>query len=368
MARGTLQNFFLPRVVPWNAFVRPPNAGHEAIADMILCKAIAATVTTNFDWLVETTARDKNVALDTALDGDEALKTDKNSPYLKVHGCSVREPLQTVWAPSQLTADPEVRKRIDKSRTWLRSNLRNKDYVFVGFWSDWDYLNAVLEEVISDFSPSSVILVNLETEATLAAKANHLWNLMHARNVSFIYLQCSATDFLDDLRIAYSAVYVRKTLEAGRVVYERAGGNITKDIPIAKSSDKLVLCAVRCDAEGIPRVAAPTKKWPDATDMFAVTHYLLNESGAAAVNADYEFNKKSIRVINGAGREIGALKATFASVPAAIDSTDVVICAGADELAVPAHLIRPGHSGALVRPAASGLWLTFEKAKGYLHI
>jgi hypothetical protein len=33
-----------------------------------------------------------------------------------------------------------------QTKTWMAANLREKDLLVVGFWSDWSYLNAVLAE------------------------------------------------------------------------------------------------------------------------------------------------------------------------------------------------------------------------------
>lgn len=366
MKAGTLP-YFLRRVVDWNLFARQPNSGHIAIADMVICGAVAAVVTTNYDWLVERVAHDLGVAMETALNGDEAVVTHRNSPFLKVHGCSVKAPFKTVWAPSQVIDDPVVAALIENSKVWLAANLREKDFIFVGYWSDWDYLNEVLTAALKDVAPACIILVNLDEEAELATKANDLWNALHKENVAFTYMQCSGADFLDELRVIYSAAYVRKAIEMGKATYEH-GGQVAKPIPVTQSTNSETLYAIRRDAEGVPRSRAAEKKWPEHTQMFGVAHYLLNENGAIAQGADYQLGDESVRVINGAGREVAALKEQFAVEPASLQMQEIVVCAGASEFEVPANIVREGRAGDLVRPAAGGLWLTLEKAREHFNI
>jgi len=48
---GLLRPYFVSKLVPWERFVRPPNEGHTAVADLLLCRAVAAALTTNYDTL-----------------------------------------------------------------------------------------------------------------------------------------------------------------------------------------------------------------------------------------------------------------------------------------------------------------------------
>ena len=64
----------------------------------------------------------------------------------KIHGCCVKERVNTIWCNQQLTADPTIRARIERYKTWLLASLPNKDLLIIGFWTDWKYLNDVLNE------------------------------------------------------------------------------------------------------------------------------------------------------------------------------------------------------------------------------
>jgi hypothetical protein len=46
---ASFESYFISRLVPWHLFAVRPNAGHQAVADMLLCKAVAATATTNYE-------------------------------------------------------------------------------------------------------------------------------------------------------------------------------------------------------------------------------------------------------------------------------------------------------------------------------
>lgn len=363
-----LQTFFLPEIVPWKVFVRQSNRGHAAIADMILSKSVRAALTTNYDWLVEQVAQDKGAVLDSALDGDEAASTNKHSPYLKLHGCAVKKKCETVWATSQIEGDASVVERITKTKRWLEGNLREKDFAFVGFWSDWDYLNTVIESALGDVRPLSVTLVDPASDESLRTKAPALWTLLNREGVSFKHLPCSGDEFLDELRCLFSRAYLRRAMQVGRAAFEAENAPITKAIAITMSSDTDVLYAARCDTEGVPRSQAATKKSPDATEIFAMAHFLLNERGAIANGADYEYSGQSVRIINGAGSTLNSLKHRYSQDPASIAAPDVIICAGSLDNAVPEDIVRQGRSEDIVRPTASGHWLTLDGAREHFAI
>jgi hypothetical protein len=132
----------------------------------------------------------------------------RQGPLLKFHGCSHRDRLSTVWAPSQLAVQI-IAARIEKSKTWMAANLRQKDLLVVGFWSDWDYLNAIIGSALADVQPLSVTVVDLSPADVLEQKAPDLWQIAHAQNVMFEHVQESAADVLDELRRAFSTSYLR---------------------------------------------------------------------------------------------------------------------------------------------------------------
>lgn len=83
---------------------------------------------------------------------------------------SSRSPLNDLGAFSQLT-EPTIATRIDKSKVWMAANLRQKDLLIVGFWSDWEYLNAVISSALGNVQPLSVTVVDLSPADVLQQKA-----------------------------------------------------------------------------------------------------------------------------------------------------------------------------------------------------
>jgi hypothetical protein len=128
---NTLKSVFIKHLVPWRAFVRPPNAGHPAIADFLITRAAIAGISSNYDALIERGAWDYGSDFQGSLDGDEAtVDATQHAPLLKFHGCSHRDRLSTIRARSQLT-EPTIAARIDRSRIWMAANLRQKDLLIV---------------------------------------------------------------------------------------------------------------------------------------------------------------------------------------------------------------------------------------------
>jgi hypothetical protein len=220
---GTLKSPFIKQLVPWEEFVRPPNCGHAAIADFLITRAAASDLSANYDILIERRAWDYGADFRSSLDGDQATSTFIHSPLLKVHGCTMLDPQETVWAKSQLN-DPVVADRIAKSKTWMLANLRERDLLVVGFWSDWAYLNEVLGKAMLGVTPLSVIVVDKASTEQLEAKAPDLWALAHSKQVRFAHVQESGADFLDQLRRAFSRAYLRKVLRAGKNAFEAEVG------------------------------------------------------------------------------------------------------------------------------------------------
>lgn len=364
----TLKSIFIERLVPWSAFVRPSNAGHAAVADFLITRAAAASISSNYDTLIERRAWDYGSDFRGSLDGDEAIVDSlRQGPLLKFHGCSQRDRLSTVWAPSQL-ADPTISARIERSKIWMTANLRQKDLLVVGFWSDWDYLNAVIGSALAELQPVSVTVVDLSPENVLQEKAPDLWQIAHAQNVMFEHVQESAADVLDDLRIAFSANYLRQVLEAGRATFEEAMGaacqNACFDIA---NFDSETLYSLRRDAEGNPSTEPATQIRPGNCEALGFFHLLLRNAGATQRAEGYELDGRIIRVINGAERILSRLRSRFSEPPAAIPA-DIVVAVGATDLGVPNNVVRDGRAGDVIRPKAGGAWFDLQGARAELDI
>jgi len=142
--RGELGKVYFRTLVDQNAFAGQPNAGHYASADLLLVRGIQTAVTTNVDTLIETAGQLLFGQVGVGIDGHAvATLPPDTAPLLKIHGCRTCDCDNMVWAPGQLAVAP-VLERIANSATWLNSRLLDRDLLIVGYWTDWDYLNAVI--------------------------------------------------------------------------------------------------------------------------------------------------------------------------------------------------------------------------------
>lgn len=365
---NTLKSVFIERLVPWPAFVRPSNAGHAAIADFLITRAAVAGLSSNYDTLIERQAWEYGFDFRGALDGDEAnVDAATQGPLLKFHGCSHRDRLSTVWAPSQLD-DPTIAARIQKSKTWMAANLRQKDLLVVGFWSDWVYLNRVIGSALSDVAPLSVTVVDLSDAGQLEQKAPDLWALAHGHEVTFHHVQESGADVLDELRRAFSTNYIRQVLAAGQAIFEQAAGVACDPawLDIAEF-DSETLYGWRRDAEGTPAGEPAIKMRPGNSEALGFFHLLLRQAGAQQLAAGYEMNGRTIRVLNGAGAVLGSLRSRFVEAPVVL-TADVVVAVGATDLGLPGNVVRQGRVGDVIRPEAGGAWFDVAGARAELNL
>ncbi len=65
----TLQSVFIESLVPWQMFVKPPNAGHAAVADFLVTRAATAALSANYDTLIEQSAVANGFDFQNSLDG-----------------------------------------------------------------------------------------------------------------------------------------------------------------------------------------------------------------------------------------------------------------------------------------------------------
>lgn len=366
--RHTLKTQFIEHVVPWREFERPPNPGHAAVADFLIARTVVAGLSSNYDKLIERCAWDYGADFRGSLDGDQAtVASHRQAPLLKFHGCSHIDRGSTVWAPSQL-GDPTIADRIAKSRTWMAANLRQKDLLVVGFWSDWDYLNQVLGDAVQGLDPLSLTVIDPSPTAALEAKAPGLWALAHQPHVAFTHVQESGADALDELRRAFSESYARQVLAAGRTEFEAHTGVICDPAWLAvEGLDGEALYDWRRDAEGVPAGKPAMTRSPQNVDLLGYFHLLLRRAGAVQEQRGYTLAGRSIRVVNGAGSALSTVAKRFIEAPAA-PTADVFVAAGSMDLGLPGHLVRPGTTGSVVRPGAGGKWLTIDQAQAELGI
>lgn len=367
-ARGTFEDVFI-KIVPWDELVGPPNIGHSAIADLLISRAAHAALSANFDPAIEMWAENRKVALEGALTGQEAVDfAQRTNPLIKFHGCLRRDRKNTLWTHGQLDI-PLIQERTNSCSQWISLNLPGKHLVVVGFWTDWGYLNDVLAAAFTINTAASVTVIDPSPSANLQGKAPLLWTNLNNLSRVFEHVQASGSDVLDELRTAYSKTWARKFYSLGNPLMQAAGGAVpAAATPDALSGDDLY--NFRRDGEGVPYTRAATQKNPSpSAAQAALTHMLLMNSGATKNGSWLEHGGRLIRVVNGAGRAIADVREQHKE-PSISPQPDVVVCAGAIDLGVPALLISTGRGASVVRPAggAGAQWMTFEQARTVLHI
>lgn len=370
--RGQLASHFIAKLVPWPAFLRPPNRGHDAIADFLAAAVVDFVVTTNYDTLVESSAGQLGEPdFRPALDGEEANDASlSHRPYLKIHGCCSIDRKNTIWCPSQLP-EAEINRRIESAKLWLAGKLPGRDLVLLGFWSDWKYLNTVLERVVAGTVPASILVVDTATPADLENRAPGLWAWAHNPGVHFTHVQQRASDFLDDLRARFSRILLEQILQSSLPTYiQLAGGPFpgALALPAHLSTDDLY--SLRRSFSGSPANDVTRIKHPDVQMHIAgATHLLLLSGGAVLDGPFYVLNHETIRLVNGAGQVMSQVRSRFAAEGGSAVSVDYVICAGArDDGGVPTSVVRGAGPASVVRAGHHDNWLTDEQARHDLGI
>ena len=368
LALNTLQTVFIEAIVPWLQFIGPPNPGHKAIADFLISRVLEAGISTNYDTLIERCGVDYGFDFQSALDGDEAIRhASRQGPLLKLHGCSNRDRLSTIWTPQQISRPP-ISDRLQKSKGWMSTNLRQKDLLIVGFWSDWHYLNQVFSSALPTLTPISVTVIDQSEGQQLQQKAPDLWDAMNAAGISFHHVQESGADALDELRRAFSGNYLRQVLEAGRDALERQSD--AKCDPTwfeVEHLDSEALYGWRRDAEGVPSGKPATQKQPENSELLGFFHLLLRQAGATAYATGYEVNGRAIRVINGRGASLSTLRREFVEPPAVV-TADMIVAVTATDLGSPDNVVRSGRAGDFIRPDPVAEWYDMDGARKVLGI
>jgi hypothetical protein len=204
------ESVFINGLVPWRELTGEPNEGHAAVSDLLICRAIEAALSANFDLMIEQWGMNRKIDMRGALDGQEAIAFQhETNPLLKFHGCMTRERSRTLWTQAQL-AEPTIAQRVEACADWMRLLLPGKDLVVVGFWTDWGYLNQVLESALNTVAFNSVTVIDPAPSAELQAKAPALWAALNPGNIPFQHFQDSGADALAQLRVAFSKVWLRR--------------------------------------------------------------------------------------------------------------------------------------------------------------
>lgn len=278
----------------------------------------------------------------------------------------MRGPEKTLWTAGQL-AEPEIARRVKACADWMRLTLPGKDLLVIGFWTDWGYLNDVLADALNTMTFGSVIVVDPAATADLQTKAPTLWARLTGGAATFRHVQASGADALEELRTAFSRAWLRRFYALGEALLTAAGKPYSPVDPVMSCED---LYNCRCDVEGVPyNRAAQMKQPPNEAGYASFFHHLLVQATATRYGSWYKHGGKLVRVVHGAGQALNSVRARYKEPPA-LRQPDIVVCAGALDLAVPGSLMSPGVGASIVRPSSGGAaqWMTLEQARGELAI
>ena len=359
-AKGDFARVFIQKLVPWNDLVGSPNRGHAAIADFLISRSAHAALSANFDPLIERWSEEHKIAMRGALTGQEAVEFNViTSPLIKFHGCLQRDRERTLWTQQQLT-ETLIQQRTASCSQWMNLHLPGKHLVVIGFWTDWGYLNDVLANSFATNNASSVTVVDPSPLTDLKAKAPNLWAKLNSLSHAFEHVQMSGADALEELRTAYSKAWARRFYALGQAA---SGTPSPAATPDAMDCDDLY--NFRRDAEGVPYNRAATLKAPaPSSAQAALAHRMLLDAGATMQGAWLKHGGQLIRVVNGAGEALATVRKRY-NEPTTVPQSEIVVCAGAIELGVPASIIPHGRGASMMRPAPGGgaRWLTLEDAR-----
>ena len=359
--RDELFTVYLRTYVDSNTFSSTPNRGHYAIADLLLVCGISTAVSTNVDTLIEVSGTLLNGQIAVGITRDEVAQVSPGrSPLLKVHGCWSRRD-ETVWARGQIGQGP-LRRRLRECSDWLRVRLLDRDLLIVGYSTDWNYLNEVLESTIGAVSPTRVIVVDPCDTQAFADKAPMLYELGQRASTEFCHVRCSGDDFLHQLRVAFSRMFVRRVLHSGRDAFvEHAGREPEADWLEPASDDVDVLWNIRRDLEGCRPDQPATMRVPPDEPVLGLAMLQLRSRGATPNGNFWTVGGRTVRVLRAPNRLLHELEEAYSRDSPPPSAPDFVVAVGAQAVRLPRSVARGSRPSSIVR-GPSPTWLSLQDA------
>lgn len=360
--RGELASIYFRTLVDQNIFAAPPNQGHSAVADLLLVRAIETAITTNVDILVELAGQLLFGQVRTGLDQAQmAAIPPGTSPLLKLHGCCLKDHDHMVWAPSQVNAPP-VAARIASSVQWLSTRLLDRDLLVVGYWTDWDYLNQVLQAVLNQIRPSRIIVVDPADSPTFQRKAPALYAIGQAAQNGFWHVQASGDVFLAALRSSFSKVFLRRVLNSGSLEFlTLTGSAIPQQLAEPPDIDNDALWRMRRDLEGCTPNQPASLREPPNEPMVGLFLLQLRAAGAVANGPYWELRGRRIRALRTPNQSLHSVEAAYARETPPATAPDLTVAIGAEAYFLPSNIVRAGTTATIARGTA-GAWLTRNQA------
>ena len=355
--RGELDTVYLRTYVDHDTFAAQPNLGHFAVADLMLICGIKTAVSTNVDTLIEFAGNMLfgQIGVGVSQKGVPKIPVDK-SPLLKIHGCWTN-PEETIWAAGQIDKEP-IRTNIRKCGQWLETRLANCDLLVVGYWTDWDYLNEVLQASFETVNLSRVIVVDpCETE-TFVTKAPVLYQLSQCDDVEFCHVRSPGDTFLNKLRVEFSRSFIRRILYWGKEAYTEHIGNEPREEWLEPATkDAEVLWRIRRDLEGCYPNIPSKKRNPSKEPLVGLTILQLQARGAVSNESFWNLGEQTIRVISAANCFLHEVESAFSGETAPAIALHYTIAVGAESVSLPPDFARGSANNSIVR-GSSAIWLS----------
>ena len=355
--QGNLYTIYLHSLIDRDAFAGQPNSGHFSIADLMLVRGIKTTVSTNVDTLIETAGNMLFGYIGMGVTRDSMMKLpDDKVPLLKIHGC-LNDPESTIWATGQIDLDP-IMTRIAECASWLELRLANSDLLVVGFSTDWDYLNQVLNNSLGAVNPSRVIIVDPSESSGLMEKAPVLYTLGQKAKVAFFHVRSSGDDFLKRLRVDFSKTFIRRILHSGKTAFQSNTGCKADVNWLEPSSDNAkTLWEIRRDLEGCKPNEPAKLREPVNEPLVGATILQLRARGALPNGSYWKLEGALIRVVSAANQALHDVEAAYSRDIAPSVAPDVTIAVGAESCSLPKNVARISGNDSIVR-GARGIWLS----------
>lgn len=351
--RNELPDVYLRTYIDPDAFAGEPNDGHLAAADLLLTGGIGTAVSTNVDTLIETAGNllFGHVGVGVSRDKVAALPPAK-APLLKIHGCW-SDPAGTVWAAGQVAAEP-IKTRLADGAAWLTQRLLDRDLVIVGYWTDWDYLNEVLEQSLGAVSPSRIIVVDPCDTATFETKAKALFELGERATSGFFHVKESGAVFLNQLRVDFSRALLRRILHSGSASFEHQTGSPPDpawlEPPVVEAQ---TLWRIRRDLEGAMPNEPAKGHHPVEEPLIGMTLLQLQAKGATPEDICWNLGGTRVRVLRSINRPLHEVEAAFAREIAPVLVPEYVIAVGAENLPLPSSIARGSLTGSIARGSST---------------
>lgn len=351
--QGELDTVYLRKYIDHNAFAGRPNGGHFAAADLLLTGAIRTAVSTNVDTLIETAGNYLFGQVGAGITRNSvAALTPETAPLLKIHGCW-SDPPTTIWAAGQVAAEP-VKARVEEAGAWLAQRLLNRDLVVVGYWTDWDYLNQVLDMSLGAVNPARVIVIDPCETDSFEEKAPALYALGQRASQEFCHVRCSGDAFLDRLRVDFSQSLIRRVLHGGGASYSHHAGVAPDDAWLEPTeTDAEILWRIRRDLEGCNPNEPAQRRAPVEEPLLGMTLLQLQACGAVADGSYWKLDGRRVRVLRSANRPLHEVQAAFDRETPPVVAPEIVIAVGAEALPLTPNFARGAGTGSIARGSAA---------------